>query len=213
VDFTIADFVADARAPTPSAAAEMLSPDQQEYWNRLNMLSSRIEKSIKQQLQNKQWQLQGAQKGLQHPGDKLVQYAQTLDMLELRMQQSQKNTLNQLRQRLTNNQQKLQQQSPVHKFEQIQSQLGYLQQRLSSGIKQMLAKKSERLQQNALLLNAVSPLQTLGRGYAILQTEDDVIVRDSHDVKKGDLLSARIGRGKLELMVDKVKHERKTKHT
>ncbi|MFT4812652.1 MAG: exodeoxyribonuclease VII large subunit, partial [Marinoscillum sp.] len=91
VDFTIADFVADVRAPTPSAAAEMLSPDQQDYWQRLITLTSQLEKSIRQQLQNKQWQLQSAQRGLQHPGDKLTQYAQTLDMLELRLQQSQNN--------------------------------------------------------------------------------------------------------------------------
>jgi exonuclease VII large subunit len=51
-------------------------------------------------------------------------------------------------------------------------------------------------------------LQTLARGYSILQTQSDVIIRDSHDVKKGDLVSARIGHGKLELKVEKVKHER-----
>lgn len=211
VDFTIADFVADIRAPTPSAAAEMLSPNQEEYLSRLNALSSRLENSIQQQLQNKQWQLQSAERGLQHPGDKLSQYAQTLDMLELRMQQSQKNKLSQLMQKLTKGQQRLQQQSPANKLQKIEAQLGYLQQRLSSSIKQLLTKKGERLQQNALLLNAVSPLQTLGRGYAILQTNTETVIRDSHDVKKGDLISARISHGKLELMVEKVKHDRKTK--
>ncbi len=211
VDFTIADFVADARAPTPSAAAEMLSPNREEYLSRLNALGSRLENSIQQQLQNKQWQLQGAQRGLQHPGDKLSQYAQTLDMLELRMQQSQKNKFNQLMQRLTRSQQKLQQQSPTNTLQKIETQLAYFQQRLNSAMKQLLANKSERLQQSALLLNAVSPLQTLGRGYAILQTDTEAVIRDSHDVKKGDLISARIGHGKLELKVEKVKHERKTK--
>ena len=78
-------------------------------------------------------------------------------------------------------------------------------------MKQLLSNKAERLQQNALLLNAVSPLQTLGRGYAILQTPTEVVIRDSHDVKKGDLISARIGHGSLELTVEKVKHERKSK--
>jgi exodeoxyribonuclease VII large subunit len=209
VDFTIADFVADVRAPTPSAAAEMLSPDQQEYWQRLGSLSSQLVKSIQQQLQSKQYQLQSAQRGLQHPGDKLTQYAQTLDMLELRMQQSQKNQLNHLQQRLNKGQQQLQQQSPVNTLQKIETQLSYLQKRLSTGFKQVIANKKERLQQHALLLNAVSPLQTLGRGYAILQTESAVIVRDSHDVKKGDLLSARIGHGQLNLIVEKVKHERK----
>lgn len=210
VDFTIADFVADVRAPTPSAAAEMLSPDQQEYWQRLNGLSSQLEKSIQQQLQNKHWQLQSAQRGLQHPGDKLTQYAQTLDMLELRLQQSQKNRLSRLQQRLSNSQQKLQQQSPANTLQKVDAQLSYLQQRLSSAIKYAIANKKERLQQHALLLNAVSPLQTLGRGYAILQTESETVVRDSHDVKKGDLLSARIGHGQLNLIVEKVKHERKS---
>lgn len=210
VDFTIADFVADVRAPTPSAAAEMLSPDQKDYWQRLVVLTSQLEKSIKQQLQNKQWQLQGAQRGLQHPGDKLAQYAQTLDMLELRMQQSQKNRLHTLQKRLTNSQQKLQQQSPANTLQKFETQLNYLQQRLTSGIKQTIINKKERLKQHALLLNAVSPLQTLGRGYAILQTESDVVIRDSHEVKKGDLVSARIGHGKLSLIVNTVKHERKT---
>lgn len=211
VDFTIADFVADARAPTPSAAAEMLSPDQEEYLSRLNTLSTRLENSIQQQLQNKQWQLQSIERGLQHPGDKLSQYSQTLDMLELRLQQSQKNKFSQLMQRLTKGQQRLQQQSPANKLQQIEAQLGYLQQRLTSGMKQLLTNRGERLQQNALLLNAVSPLQTLGRGYAILQTDTETVIRDSHDVKKGDLVSARIGHGKIELIVEKVKHERKSK--
>jgi exodeoxyribonuclease VII large subunit len=209
VDFTIADFVADVRAPTPSAAAEMLSPDQKDYWQRLVTLTSQLEKSIKQQLQNKQWQLQGAQRGLQHPGDKLAQYAQTLDMLELRLQQSQKNRLHTLQKRLTNSQQKLQQQSPTNTLQKFETQLNYLQQRLTSGIKQTIINKQARLKQHALLLNAVSPLQTLGRGYAILQTESDVVIRDSHEVKKGDRVSARIGRGKLSLIVNTVKHERK----
>ena len=210
VDFTIADFVADARAPTPSAAAEMLSPDQQEYWQRLTTLSSQLEKNILQQLKNKNWQLQSAQRGLQHPGQKLAQYAQTLDMLELRMLQSQKNQFSQLQKRLTYNQQKLQQQSPANTLQKVNVQLTYLQQRLINSIKQTISHKKEGLQQHASLLNAVSPLQTLGRGYAILQTESDVIIRNSHDVKKGDLVSARIGQGKLELMVEEVKHEKKS---
>ncbi|OUS41557.1 hypothetical protein A9R00_00320, partial [Oleispira antarctica] len=139
------------------------------------------------------------------------QYAQTLDMLELRMQQSQKNKLSQLMQRLTKAQQRLQQQNPSNKLQQIETQLTYLQQRLANGIKQLLTNKGERLQQNALLLNAVSPLQTLGRGYAILQTDTEAVIRNSRDVKKGDSISARIGHGKLELLVEKVTHERKSK--
>lgn len=210
VDFTIADFVADVRAPTPSAAAELLSPNQEEYISRLSALNSRLVKSMQQQLHNKQWQLQSVKRGLQHPGDKLSQYAQTLDMLELRLQQSQQNTFTKLMQRLTKGQQRLQQQSPANTLQKIETQLSFLQQRLSRSMKQYLANKGERLHQNALLLNAVSPLQTLGRGYAILQTDSGAVIRDSHDVKKGDLVSARIGHGKLELMVEKVKHEKKS---
>lgn len=211
VDFTIADFVADARAATPSAAAEMLSPDQQTYWQRLTTLDSRLTTNIQQTLEKKRWQLQSARRGLQHPGDKLSQYAQTLDMLEMRMKQNQKSNLLALRQRLTTNQQRLQQHSPTNKLIQIETQLNYLKQRLSKGMQQLLANKSEHLQQQALVLNAVSPLQTLGRGYAILQTADGQVIRNSREVKKGDSLQARIGHGRLELNVEKVKHETKKK--
>lgn len=211
VDFTIADFVADARAPTPSAAAEMLSPDQQEYLSKFKQLNSRFEKCMHQVVKNKHWQLNSTAKGLQHPGDTLKRYAQTLDMLELRIQQSQKNHLSQLQKRLTSSQQKLQQHSPSNTLQKFETQLKYLQQRLTSSMKQALTNQKDRLQHSALLLNAVSPLQTLGRGYAILQTDSEAVIRDSHDVKKGDAVFARIGYGQLELTVDKVKHERKSR--
>lgn len=212
VDFTISDFVADIRAPTPSAAAEMISPDQQEFRQKLQALSIRFEKTIQQKIETKLWQLQGAKRGLQHPGDKLKQYAQTLDMLELRLQQSQKEDLSKRALQLNNSQQKLQQLNPIHKLEQKSEQLQYLKKRLNSGIKQLILNKSERLQQHALLLNAVSPLQTLGRGYAILQTENHSVIRSSREVKKGDTLTAKIGSGQLNLLIEKVTHERKKKH-
>lgn len=211
VDFTIADFVADVRAATPSAAAELLSPDQQEYWLKFNHIAGRFEKSITQQLQNKQWQLKNTQQRLQHPGDTLRKHAQSLDMLELRLQQSQNNRLRELSQRLAMSQQKLQQNSPANKLQHIDTQLRYLQQRLNSSVKQLITHKKEQLQNQAQVLNAVSPLNTLGRGYAILQTAESSVVRDSHEVKKGDTLSARLGAGMLELSVEKVSHARQKK--
>ena len=104
----------------------------------------------------------------------------------------------------------MQQLSPSNTLQKFEAQLSYLQQRLNSSIKQAITNKKERLQQHASLLNAVSPLQTLSRGYAILQTDSGAVIRDSHDVKKGDLVTARIGHGTLELTVEKVKHERKS---
>ena len=211
VDFTISDFVADVRAATPSAAAELLSPDQQEYILKLTNVFTRFEKSIKQQLSNKQWQLQSAQKSLQHPGDTLRQHAQTLDMLELRLQQSQNNRISRLSQRLAIIQQKIQKSSPANTLKHIENQLAYLQKRLHNGINQVITQKTETFQNKASLLNAVSPLNTLGRGYSILQTEDNCVVRDSHEIKKGDRLTARLGHGKLELSVEKTTHEYKRK--
>lgn len=211
VDFTIADFVADVRAPTPSAAAELISPDQEVYRQRLQRLFQRFDHVMQQHITRKLWQLNTAKRGLQHPGDKLRQYAQTLDMLELRMQQSQKNTLHQLNTRLNRSQQILQHHNPTNTLEKMTTQLNYLQKRLKAGMTQLLVDKSNNLQHHALLLNAVSPLQTLGRGYAILHTADDHIVRSSREVKKGDHLTAKIGQGKLDLIIDKVTHERKTK--
>ncbi|MDT8427226.1 MAG: exodeoxyribonuclease VII large subunit [Pseudomonadales bacterium] len=88
VDFTIADFVADLRAPTPSAAAELLSPDQQEYWQWFSGYEQTLLGVITQILQTRHQTLKALARHLKHPGRKLQDHAQTLDRLESRLHQA-----------------------------------------------------------------------------------------------------------------------------
>lgn len=85
-DFTIADFVADYRAPTPSAAAETVTPDCAEYVDQLSHYFARLSQAITSQLKSHQTHLFHLQKRLQHPREKLQQQAQQLDQLENRLQ-------------------------------------------------------------------------------------------------------------------------------
>lgn len=100
VDFTIADFVADLRAPTPSAAAELLSPDQQEYWQWFSGYEQTLLGLITQTLQRSQQTLKALARHLKHPGRKLQDHAQTLDRLEHRLHKTMARLLQQQTARL-----------------------------------------------------------------------------------------------------------------
>ncbi len=101
-DVSIADFVADVRAPTPSAAAEIISPDQAHLQLRLQQLHNRLQHNMQQKLSRYQEKLRWISNRLKHPGDKLNEHAQRLDDLELRLSKA-------MQQAVTTRQDKLQQ--------------------------------------------------------------------------------------------------------
>ena len=93
IDYTIADFVADMRAPTPSAAAELATPDSQELLTTLEQLKHKFAQIMQHKLQQLQLTLTGLTQRLQHPGKRLQNYAQHLDILEQRLQLGMNNIL------------------------------------------------------------------------------------------------------------------------
>lgn len=99
-DVSIADFVADIRAPTPSAAAELLSPDQRSLLARLLQLEQQLQRRMQHLISQRGLQLQWLQKRLQHPGRKLQEQAQTLDRLDTQLRRSMQNILQQHKTRL-----------------------------------------------------------------------------------------------------------------
>jgi len=159
VDFTIADFVADLRAPTPSAAAQLVAPDASAWLQRLERLAARFAAGVRRTLRSEQRQLEVLERRLQqaHPGARLQQHSQRLDEFEAR---------------------------------------------LDRALRARLATASARVGSAARALQAVSPLATLGRGFAIVtRAADGTLVTAADQLAIGERFDARLAEGSLRASV------------
>jgi exodeoxyribonuclease VII large subunit len=204
VDFTIADMVADHRAATPSAAAELLSPDQREWLQRLQLIESSLIRLIRRRLQAAAVELGHLQRRLKHPGAQLREQSQRLDELEQRLVLAQKNLLARRRAQLALLESRLRSRSPLPRVRQLQVDIRRLQQQLAAAMQQQLQRSGDRLGHLARMLDSLSPLGTLQRGYAILTDQGGQVVSDAAAVAVGDELRAKLARGQLGLKVTKV---------
>jgi len=203
IDFTIADFVADYRAPTPSAAAEHISPDQKEWLSSLNAQLQALTQQMQYDLLHRQQDLSHLQKRLQqlHPGNRLKQWMLRIDDLELRYQRRMAQQLDQRRLRLNGLIARLKQQSPVHKINQLQYLSQQMTMRLHRAIDTKLNHARLSLTTLTRTLDTVSPLATLERGYSILLDDQQHVVSEAKQVKQGDRVHARLAKGSLKLTV------------
>jgi len=207
VDYTIADFVADRRAPTPSAAAELLSPDQQDWLGQLLGLERRLVRHLQQQLGDTRRRLHWLQQRLQlrHPGQHLRQQAQRLDDLELRTRLATSSYFNKLQSTLDNLLARLRAQTPVHRIRRLVLQHEALRQRLHNSMRERLQQDQRRLALAGKALDTISPLATLERGYAIVSRAGKRdILRKAADISRGDRIEARLAEGRLLCTVDKI---------
>lgn len=200
VDVSIADFVADYRAATPSAAAEHCVPHHQAWLEAFQgyerQLSQLMQARFKQQQQRLTWQVKALQQ--QHPGQKLQRNAQRLDELEQRIVNAIRHKTRYLGQQLTIHRQRLEHQKPSARIAQHNQQLSYLQQRLQ----RIMQLKIDRLKQKqgsiCQTLHAVSPLATLDRGYAIVQRQDNgQIIKSVAQLAQGDDLLIKLASGRV----------------
>ena len=207
VDFTIADFVADRRAPTPSAAAELVSPDQTEWLAQVATLEARTVRHIGQRLADSQERLRWLQQRLQlrHPGQHLQQQVQRLDELEQRIRLAIQSYYNRLRYALNEALGQLKQVSPHHRIKQTELQRQALEQRMHTAINSLLQTRQRQLAVACKSLDTISPLATLDRGYAIVTRQSDAhVLHRASSVQAGEQIEARLAEGRLLCTVDKV---------
>jgi len=205
VDFSIADMVADFRAPTPSAAAELLSPDQREWLQRLQAAEKTLVRLIQRKLADATTRLSHLRQRLKHPGTQLREQAQRLDDLEQRLLLAQKNLLLRHHSKLDLLESQLMARSPLPKLQQLQRDIRQWRQRLDAAMHQRLQQSAARLAHLAQMLDSLSPLGTLQRGYAIVTDSSGTVLRDASKVAMGDEVEARLASGRLELTVKNIK--------
>lgn len=200
-DVTIADFVADLRAPTPSAAAELLAPQQQDLLLQLASLQRRLVRAVDEIITRSQLQLMGMTKRIRHPLEKLNQQSQKLDDLSLRLVQRFKHDQQMYHYRLQGLYAQLLTKRPELIMEQYQTQLLYLNDQLARAMQVKLKQTGQMLRNQIQALQIISPLATLERGYSILLNEQGQSIQDARQVRSGELLSAKLAKGKVTLAV------------
>ncbi|MGR5127067.1 exodeoxyribonuclease VII large subunit [Photobacterium swingsii] len=205
VDVTIADFVADMRAPTPSAAAELVSRDNSHQTQKINQKTQQLTHSVRQYLSDRRRHLTQLQHRLerQHPQLRLNQQSQRLDDASSRLERAMKNYIVHHRQHLNRNEHKLALHSPVQTLKQQANRLERVESRLHDAMDRRLLTARHQLAMAAEKLETVSPLATLGRGYSITRDSKGKVIRDTNQVSHGDIITTKVANGEIQSVVSK----------
>jgi exodeoxyribonuclease VII large subunit len=207
IDFTIADFVADIRAPTPSAAAELASPDQRELLAYLRLRENRCITHINRLLQGIRQALLQLEKGLAYPLRRLQAINQRVDDLSLHMQQGMRAVLAHQQVRLSRLAGRTQRFNPLQLLRLYRERLQFFGEQLRRQLSQNFHDRRLHLDRLVHGLHTVSPLATLDRGYGIVTRADGSIIRDAAVVETGEIIKSRVARGTIHSRVTDVDHE------
>lgn len=212
-DVTIADFVGDLRAPTPSAAAEIVSRNQLELLRQIQHGQQRLEMAMDYYIANRSRRFTQVFHRLQqqHPQLRLARQQTVLERLCQRMNVALENKIKQANQRQQRVSQRLNQQTPQPRIYRAQTRIQQLEYRLAENIRARLSEQRERFGNVVTHLEAVSPLSTLARGYSVTTATDGKVLKQTKQVKAGDVLTTRLSDGWVESEVKGVTAAKKTR--
>ena len=212
-DVTIADFVADLRAPTPSAAAEVVSRNQLELLRQIQSGQQRLEMAMDYYLANRTRRFTQLHHRLQqqHPQLRLARQQTVLERLRQRMNVAMDTQIKRAVSRQQRVTQRLNQQNPQPKIYRAQTRIQQLEYRLAETLRARLSTTRERFGNAVTHLEAVSPLSTLARGYSVTTATDGKVLKQTKQVSTGDVLTTRLSDGWVESEVKSIKPVKKTR--
>lgn len=212
-DVTIADFIADLRAPTPSAAAEMVSRNQQELLRQILSAQQRLGMAMDYFLAHRSRRFTQIYHRLQqqHPQLRLARQQTALERLQQRMNAAIDSQLKRGSQQQSRLLQRLNQQNPQSRIHRTQSRIQQLEYRLAENMRSRLSASRERFGNTVTHLEAVSPLSTLARGYSVSTATDGKVLKKVKQVKTGDVMTTRLEDGWVESQITNVKPAKSTR--
>ncbi|WP_027966462.1 exodeoxyribonuclease VII large subunit [Halomonas halocynthiae] len=203
VDVTLADFAADRRAPTPSAAAEQLVPERAILAGQIKAIERQLASSQHRRLHNEAQRLDYLRARLRHPEAVLTQQNRELSQLKARLIRSTVANLTKSQQHHQQLRQRLERRSPGQYLNEEKQTLDDLYRRLHAGVRREQLTHRQHLAGVIRELQAVSPLAVLGRGYAIVQDDSGQVIRQAQDTRPDQQLSVQLGKGTLRVKVEK----------
>ncbi len=201
-DYTISDFVADLRAPTPSAAAELVAPLRSELQSRCLQLRQRCEKCVISLIQRFRDKKTFLSRALMKPLKQVQELNLRSDDLTHRLQRMLRFHMQQYNARIRETRHRIQYNSPMNHLNELRYKLNNIDGNLLNSIYKMLSEKSNNLRVAGAAIAALNPISVLQRGYSITRTKPDhKVVITSDAINKGQLLEVELYQGKIDVSV------------
>jgi len=205
IDFTICDFVSDMRAPTPTASAEIVTEFSFQVFDKLSEIQNNLHRYIRISLKDKFQKIQFLKGNIKNPLLILREQSQKVDNYELKLKQNMKLNYSNNKQRFNLAISKFREKSPAALIQENYSKINNMKELIKRGIKLKVSKNISALREFEKNLNILNPLSILERGYSIIQNKSGSSIKSISEVESGDILTARLNKGFLDI---EVKHKK-----
>ena len=201
IDFTICDFVSDMRAPTPTASAEIVTEFSFQVFDKLSEIQNNLHRYIRISLKDKLQKIQFLKGNIKNPLLILREQSQKIDNYELKLKQNMKLNYSNNKQRFNLAISKFREKSPAALIQENYSKINNMKELIKRGIKLKVSKNISALREFEKNLDILNPLSILERGYSIIQNKSGSSIKSISEVESGDILTARLNKGFLDIEV------------
>ena len=201
IDFTICDFVSDMRAPTPTASAEIVTEFSFQVFDKLSEIQNNLHRYIRISLKDKLQKIQFLKGNIKNPLLILREQSQKIDNYELKLKQNMKLNYSNNKQRFNLAISKFREKSPAALIQENYSKINNIKELIKRAIKLKVSKNISVLREFEKNLDILNPLSILERGYSIIQNKSGSSIKSISEVESGDILTARLNKGFLDIEV------------